>query len=114
MLLDELWWWFSFFDKQKQPKTQLVGAALVQAPDVEIAKMALERFGIYSRGGGVCALIPAELGTPPEAYRERLLSPDEARTLADLMEARRPKPKAANLNSSSSHLNLGTGKSAEI
>ena len=36
--------------------------------------------------------IPAELGEPPEPYQERLLSPEEARTLADLMEARRPVP----------------------
>lgn len=34
--------------------------------------------------------IPAELGEPPEPYRERLLNPEEARMLADLMEAQQP------------------------
>lgn len=33
--------------------------------------------------------IPAELGEPPEPYQERLLTPEEGRALADLMEARR-------------------------
>ena len=84
------WWWFSFFDKQCPPEERFIGVALVQARDFEIAKMALERFGIYPGGEAVCAQIPVELGAPPEPYRERLLNRDEARTLADLMEGRRP------------------------
>ncbi len=89
MLLDEPWWWFSFFATDRQPGARLVGVAVVQARDSEIAKMALARFGIYPQGEGVCALIPAELSTPPRSYCERLLSPDEAGALANLMEARR-------------------------
>lgn len=89
MLLDEPWWWFSFFATDRQPGAGLVGVAVVQARDSELAKMALSRFGIRADGGGVYTQIPAELGMPPEPYQERLLRPDEARTLADLMEARR-------------------------
>ena len=95
---DDPWWWFSFFATDRQPGEHLIGVAMVQACDIEIAKMALARFGIKPRGEAVYTQILAELGEPPELYRERLLSPDEAGVLADLMEARRPKRKIANLN----------------
>ena len=89
MLLDEPWWWFSFFATDRQSGERLIGVAVVQARDSEIAKMALSRFGIEPSEEGVYTQIPAELGVPPGPYQERLLSPDEARVLADLMEARR-------------------------
>ena len=86
---------------------------MVQACNIEIAKMALARFGIRPSGEGVYTRIAIELGMPPELYRDRLLSPDEAGAFADLMEARRPKRMAANLNFRSPCINLDTGKSRE-
>jgi hypothetical protein len=65
---------------------RLLGAAVVQARSQEIAVMALARFGCDPGGEARCMQIPAELGTPPKLYRERLLGLDEARKLADLLE----------------------------
>ncbi len=87
---DDPWWWFSFFGTDRQPGEGLIGVAVVQAWDIEIARMALARFGIRPDGEAIYTQIANELGVPPERYRERLLSPDEARVLANLMEARRP------------------------
>lgn len=86
---DDPWWWFSFFATDRQSGKRLIGVAVVQGCNGEIATMALARFGIRPGGRTVCAQIAAELDVPPEAYRERLLTPDEAKVLADLMEARR-------------------------
>ena len=83
------WWWFSFFAADRQPGKRLIGVTVVQACDIEIARMALGRFSIRPDGEVFYIQIPTELGTPPEPYRERLLNPDEAGVLADLMEARR-------------------------
>lgn len=86
------WWWFSFFDMARPSGERLLGVALVQGRDQWMATAALARFGCHSGGEARCIKIPAELCEPPEPYQERLLSPEEARTLADLMEARRPVP----------------------
>ncbi|MGI4794602.1 MAG: hypothetical protein ACRYG8_11095 [Janthinobacterium lividum] len=87
---DDPWWWFSFFDIERRAGERFLGAAVVQARSQEIAVMALARFGCDPGGEARCTQIPAELGTPPKLYRERLLGLDEARKLADLMETWRP------------------------
>ena len=87
---DNPWWWFSFFAEDRKLGDRLLGVAVAQARDMKIAKVVLKRSGIRLSGKVVCMQIPAELGVPPESCRERLLDRDEARALADLLEARRP------------------------
>ena len=52
--------------------------------------MALARFGIRPDSEAIYTQIATELGVPPGRDRERLLTPDEAKVLANLMEARKP------------------------
>ncbi len=72
------WWWLSFCDTDRPSGEQLIGIAIVRAPDFIFAVMAANRTGC-NPGGEVMGLpVPSEFGDPPDEWNHKLIT-DKAR-----------------------------------
>lgn len=77
------WWWLSFCDAHLPKGTQFLGVAIVFAHDMVGAVKVAHALGI-NPGGQV--LGAPFVGIPPEKYRERSLTREEAEIAATMTE----------------------------
>ena len=71
------WMWCSFADPDLPAGQQFLGVAIVEAEDVVTAAMQAHLLGINPGGEVMGVLLPDDL-LPPEHWRNRLLTREEA------------------------------------
>lgn len=80
-----VWWWVAYTDDKRPKGERALGAVIVRHPGgfAQVERYIADVLHLIVPGVSMGGMMPADYGEPPLGYANRLLSPDEAKALAD-------------------------------